>query len=197
MLARLCLRAFDLSGLGWSKLPLTRRCRRTPPLEPTEISASSSTRTAIWVFKPEQTAPCFTHDRMCPCYPGTVIKNGLDDFEFAVPLSDKQKQELSTASSFSVTPTTVTPTPWWGSWWSKRCFNPYISVDEKKDPPMIMNIAGVACTDYTSLGNQRRQAGMTDAVHSVWRAERKELGRLGLEDVFSSSARIATTPTIC
>ncbi len=149
------------------------------------------------VFKPEQTAPCFTHDRMCPCYPGTVIKNGLGDFEFAVLLSDKQKQELSTASSFSVTPTTVTPTPWWGSWWSKGCYTPYIGVDEKKDPPMIMHIAGVACTDCTALGKQRRQAGMTDAAHSAWRAERKERGRMGLVDVFSSSARIATTPAIC
>ncbi len=57
-------------------------------------------KNGYWVFKPEQTAPCFTHDRMCPCYPGAVIKNGLDDFEFAVPLSGKQKEEMSTASSF-------------------------------------------------------------------------------------------------
>ncbi len=81
-------------------------------------TASPSTRTVIWVFKPEQTTPCFTHERMSPCYTGTVIKNGLNDFEFAVPLSDKQKEEMSTASSFSATPTTVTPTPWWGSWYT-------------------------------------------------------------------------------
>jgi hypothetical protein len=141
-------------------------------------------KNGYWVFKSEQTAPCFTHARMCPCYPGTVIKSGLENFKLDVPLSDMQKKHMSTASSFSVPPTTPTPTPWWGSWWGKRCFNPYISVDEKKDPPMIVNIAGVACTDYTALGKQRRAAGMTDAVHSVWRAERKELGRMGLEDVF-------------
>ncbi len=65
MLARLFLRAFDLSGLGWSKLPHNKKMATDAAIGANGDISKLLDKNGYWVFKPEQTAPCFTRTIGC------------------------------------------------------------------------------------------------------------------------------------
>ena len=51
-------------------------------------------------------------------------------------------------------------------------------------PPLVMSVAGLTCTDWSSLGKQQRGAGLQDRHHSVWREERRQVAQWSVEDMF-------------
>ena len=48
--------------------------------------------------------------------------------------------------------------------------------------PLLFNVAGWTCTDWTGLGKQKRGSGTTNRYFYTWRAERKALAKQLLED---------------
>eukprot|EP00974_Lingulodinium_polyedra_P042878 4116972-Lingulodinium_polyedra.AAC.1 len=49
-----------------------------------------------------------------------------------------------------------------------------------------MNVAGLTCTDWTSGGQQGREAGKQERHQAVWLAEREFLAKQDLEDLYIS-----------
>ena len=62
-----------------------------------------------------------------------------------------------------------------------------VSVGDDDDAdPLFLNVAGFTCAEYTSLGKQKRGAGVHNSYYYAWRYERKELAQWMIEDLFVS-----------
>ena len=56
--------------------------------------------------------------------------------------------------------------------------------DGEAEEPLSYSVAGLVCTDWTGLGSQRREAGVTERHHFVWSEERHMLAEHLLEDLY-------------
>ena len=128
-----------------------------------------------WIFSKKQTCDCVVHNRPCPAYPGSIFDVPLDEFadmeQGAQEVPSKRLRESDAMDAGRAR----------RPWWAAENF-----VDRNKPRPLLVNIAGITCLDYTSLGKQKRGGGSHDRYHSTWCAERQQLAEWNLEDVFIS-----------
>ena len=72
-------------------------------------------------------------------------------------------------------------------WWQKKLpLCEEMGVTNPKTEPIVFNVSGLVCTDYTPLGKKRGLlgAGLTEPMHAVWKTERQWLAENSLEDWF-------------
>ena len=130
-------------------------------------------KNGCWVFAPDAMCSCITHNRMCPAYPAAVFQSGGAAFLTMATVDDtggagRKSQRVGSSGQ-------AAKRPWWAS---------VPEAEDKSKGPLFMSVHGLTCTDFTSLGKQKRSAGKTDRYHSQWRQERKQLAKWGLEDLY-------------
>ena len=85
-------------------------------------------------------------------------------------------------------------------WWQQPGSASLSTLCADKEP-LVLNISGLVCTDYTPLGKKKgcSGSGLTEPTHAVWSAERTWLAVNSLEDVFfteNSSSYPVTTKQV-
>ena len=70
------------------------------------------------------------------------------------------------------------------AWWRK--LGDDTQVLEEAERPLIVNIAGFPCVDWSQLGGQARDGGLRERHQIVWHEERAYLARHHVEDLFFS-----------
>jgi hypothetical protein len=141
-------------------------------------------RNASWAFPPTSSSYCQMHKHKCPTYPGTMYTPSHSAFFLELP--DEQPQPKRACRRYDSDVSSVASLPGlYEPWWAQRRVVPRMD-DGSCVRPLIVNIAGVTCLEYTSLGKQKRDGGCHDLYHSVWSLERQQVARQGLEDVYFS-----------
>ena len=161
-------------------------------------------RGSSWIIRSDAMSRCMVHDCMCPAYATFAWKQQLQqralleeggkacsgsgsgtcgsggDGHISSGRIDGCALE-STGESASKrgrqSVQAARPTAWWQNMVDA------IGDDDYK-PPLCIAIAGITCTDYTSLGKQFRDAGVHERHAYAWLSERKELAKRDLEDLF-------------
>ena len=140
-----------------------------------------------WLFEPNRMAFCFMHQRQCVCYPGAVYStpqcfeqymNDEVTIRGEPPRNLAKKQRRMTqALPIVEAEECASKTPWWVT-----------VLENLTEPvevrPLIINVAGIPCIDWTSLGKQRRGSGPTNRFHNIHMIEREILASCMMEDIF-------------
>lgn len=58
-----------------------------------------------------------------------------------------------------------------------------LGAQEAPPQPLSISVAGLSCTDYSAVGQNKRSAGLTERHHSVWMQDRRTAAEHGVEDV--------------
>jgi len=138
------------------------------------------TRIASWAFPRCSTSYCYVHERRCPSYPASAYGDTHSAFFLELPNEQPLKKALrrndsdASASSRNCV---------YETWWAERRVAP-VAEDGSPERPLMASIAGLTCTDWTSLGKQMRRAGSSDRYHSTYIEERRALAKQNLEDIF-------------
>lgn len=130
-----------------------------------------------WLFDAGTTSYCHVHRRHCPAYPGQAMYNP-SQFEDMGKQAEAvaKKPKLQRHDSVSG-----------GSAWYHSLQELGIDgcdQDSNRRRPLIFNVSGVTCVDYSCLGRQKRQAGQHQRYHDWYILEREMLARANLEDFF-------------
>ena len=121
------------------------------------------------IFRPEVDSYCSMHRQRCPVFTLPALR------------SPEKIVQASPATSRAKTQ----PLPWW------KKPNPFqrqeadsAHADAVAHEPVICNISGLVCTDYTPLGKRRGLvgAGLTEPMHALWLSERSWLAANALEE---------------
>jgi len=124
------------------------------------------------VIPDDATSGCCVHGAACPVYPGVVLARFL---------RDKVKNDLGDGGSSSANPPSVPsdgPRPWYEE------ENLELLVKDPSHLPLIMNVGGLTCTDYTGMGKQLRDAGPSEKYHAIYMADRRKAASRGNEHVY-------------
>ena len=128
---------------------------------------------------------CEMHRQRCPAFISAVLQSKKDSGEASSSASVAGVSAGSDGDgSVSVSPTKMKKQSYAGKPWHEGALN--LSMGSDEDMPVVCNISGLVCTDYTPLGKQRGLvgAGLTEPVHAVWIAERRYLASHDMEDWF-------------
>ena len=138
------------------------------------------TRSASWAFPRCSTSYCHVHEHRCPSYPGAAYGETHSAFFLELPNEQPSAKSLRrNDSDASTSSRNCVHEPWW----SQKRVVP-VAEDGTAERPLMMNLAGLTCVDFTSLGKQKRRAGTSDRYHSTWCEERRQLAKQNLEDIF-------------
>ena len=148
-------------------------------------------KNSSWVFESEATSECLVHHQQCWAYPGMALHRKLTakhDPTYMDPPQplrvaasagadeihgDSKRRRLTREPSSEIGTKGL---PWW------ERLDLSSDADGKFEAPLVFNVAGFTCVDWTCLGSQRREGGDSQKFYLTWQAERKRLAKLGLED---------------
>jgi hypothetical protein len=127
-----------------------------------------------WAAPSSKTSFCYAHSCLCPIHPGWICNQHRLQREEVVPAPDLHcEQEVVERSSNS-------------AWWSQP---PSLVSSDDDDSletrrPLLLHVSGLTCTDYSSLGAQKQEAGPSNRAHAVWMVNRKARCLLDEEDIY-------------
>ena len=138
------------------------------------------------LFTADGCSYCEMHRQRCPAFISHVLrsKKQVDQASDSATVAMMSAPSDGTAS---VSPTKMKKQSYAGKPWYEKALSLSTGSDEEMPVgPIVCNVAGLVCTDYTPLGKQRglAGAGLTEPVHAVWVAERIYLAKRELEDWF-------------
>ena len=128
------------------------------------------------MFPPKAMCYCEMHRRRCPAFPGAVL-------EQAAQLQSAGTLQHAGETSPSCKSPSRSPFIASGPW-----HEDVTSLGDGAEKPIVCSVAGLVCTDWSPLGQRRGRvgSGLTQAVHTVWAAERSQLCKYQLEDWYFS-----------
>ena len=143
-----------------------------------------------WAVPVSQHSFCLAHKRMCPLHPGYALlhHHSLAAAEAAATKDANPMPELEQACEH-------TPA-WWAAESLRKSFPILQNKDGQmlKDPqhrPLIVNVSGIICVDFTPLGHKLREGGTSAYEHALFLANRAALGSAHMEDLFFSECAAA------
>ena len=134
------------------------------------------------LFSADGLCYCEMHRQRCPSRLSPALQSMKDGQTGAAG-----GESMHVSSSSALSPPKKKKAYAGGKPWYEKQFSDFL-LDAAEDAPMpiVCNISGLVCTDYTPLGKQRglQGSGLTEPFHAVWKAERAYLASLGSEDFF-------------
>ena len=129
-----------------------------------------------WLFDKNRMCYCHVHRRGCPAYPGQgFFTPDVFGAPMEIPSDQPSVKKRKLIRRESATTSQLTP-------WYK-----HITVESTDKPrPLIFNVSGLVCKDYSQLGKQKGVAGRGESQrhHDWYCVEREMLAKAGLEDFF-------------
>ena len=138
------------------------------------------------LFSADGLCYCDMHRQRCPSRLWPVLQSMKDD-QTGAAASSACGMSMHDSSSSSLSPPKKKKAYAGGKPWYEKPLSEFLPGAAEEVPhPIVCNISGLVCTDYTLLGKQRglQGCGLTEPFHAVWKAERTYLASLGLEDFF-------------
>jgi hypothetical protein len=131
-----------------------------------------------WAFPSSQTAWCEVHRQKCPMHVGCILgaRSGASE---AIYL-------LTSSAGGAATASAAIGQPWWAS----------LDPIEPSQPPIVIHVAGLTCTDYSALGKQKHEAGHSNREHAAWIGTRKARGIAVEEDLYFTECAKHYRPSV-
>ena len=120
------------------------------------------------MFSPGSKSYCCQHNQCCPVHVLPAFRAQVEGQSNVSPPRKVKKNATC---------------PWWQK---KMPLSHEMGLTNPGSEPIVFNVSGLVCTDYTPLGKRRglQGAGLTEPMHAVWKTERQWLAENGFEDWF-------------